>query len=166
MRYGLSQLDCYRTKNVWGVDDRYRTTMECYVSHGDRICFYVKPDSRAGAHHRSKSRRWKSSITGTFQTKAHGDKCSYYEDVKIGWIDPKGRPKTYPYRVDLEPMDKPKDPILFKEQPKEQLVFITDKSKTWGVFVFPSMIVIPKEDFATLKSWIKGTWKDRNIDSF
>ena len=145
-------------KNVWGVDERYRITMERYVSPQDGVCFYVTPDNRAGLPYKSESRGWKSSIAGTFQTKKHGDKCCYFEDLDIGWIDPEGKPKTYPYRVDLERMDMPKAPIAFNQQLKEELVFITDKTKSWGHLFFRRWSLYRKKT-STLRSWIRRTWQ-------
>lgn len=36
--------------NVWGVDDRYRVTIERYVSLGDKFIFYVTGRGALGAY--------------------------------------------------------------------------------------------------------------------
>lgn len=146
-------------RNVWGVDDRYKLTIERNVSLEDELCFYVKPDRCPS--YRNESRKWKSSITGIFRSKKHNSArdLAYKDDRNIGWVDPMGKPKAYPYRVDMEKVSIPRAPIVFNQQLKEELLFITDKSSSWGPFVFPSMVLLPKEDMETLKTWIQRTWE-------
>jgi predicted RNA-binding protein len=115
----------------WGVDDRYQITLKKNVSIGDLFIFYVTRTGIAGIY----------KVASPY----------YFDDTPIGWINKKGEPYTYPNRVRITQILLPKKPIPFDKEFRQELLFITDKGKTWQVFVFPSMVLIPEDDYHTIR---------------
>jgi len=117
--------------NVWGVDDRYKITLERYVSLRDTFTFYVTGQGVAGIY---------QVASPCFCSEQH-----------LGWVNKRGEPYLYPHRVKVEPILLPKKILPFSSELRNKLIFITDKSKSWAPFVYPSMVLIPEEDYQTLK---------------
>jgi len=116
--------------NVWGVDDRYRITLERHVSLEDKFIFYVTGRGASGAY----------QVASPY----------FYSKKPLGWINKRGKPYLYPNRVKIEPILLPKKILPFSTALRRELIFITDKSGSWAPFVYPSMVIIPKEDYQTL----------------
>jgi len=115
----------------WGVDDRYQFTLKKNVSVDDLCIFYVTRTGIAGIYR----------VASSYQ----------FDDTPIGWINKRGEPYTYPHRVHITPILLPEKPIPLDKEFRQELVFITDKGKTWQVFVFPSMVLIPEGDYRTIR---------------
>ena len=120
-----------KRKCAWGVDDRYQITLENNVSVGDLLVFYVTGTGIAGIYR----------VASPY----------YFDDTPIGWVSKQGDPYTYPHRVRITLISLPEKPIPLDKTFRRQLLFITDKGKTWQVFVFPSMVLIPEEDYHTIR---------------
>jgi len=136
MRYWLCvttphNWEIVKERRLWGVDDRYEFTLKNNVSIGDFFVFYVT----------------KKGVVGIYKVTSE----YFYDSTPVGWVNKKGHPYTYPHRINIEPVLLNEIPLPINEEIKKQLVFITDKSKSWMVFVFPSMVLIPKEDFEKIR---------------
>jgi len=144
MRYWLcvtipENWEIVKEKRKWGVDDRYQVTLKENVSVGDIFVFYVTGGGIAGIY----------KVNSPYS----------YDNTPLGWINKKGEPYVYPHRVDVTPVLLPEEPVQLNQEFRRELIFITDKSKTWQVFVFPSMVLISKEDFEIVERKLKSLGK-------
>jgi len=116
---------------VWGVEDRYKITMK-RLTLDDLLIFYITNPAKA--------------IAGIYRVASN----FYYDETPLGWN------KIYPCRVKIKPLVVPRDPIPVDEDLIGELLFITDKSRRGRtVFFFPSMVLIPKEDYRTILHWLQ-----------
>ena len=131
-------------KNLFGLDYRYYQTWKNFVKKEDKAVIYVT----------------KKGFVATAIVK--GKKVDF---KKIGWT------RIYPYRI-LINIEEGKNVVKLAYSLKEdlkkkekvvhvnpnfidELIFVTDKSKSWSSFVYPSILTIPKEDFEKVKKGIK-----------
>ena len=123
-----------RKRKLWGVSGRNKAQIE-KVEHGDNLVFYVKPQR----------------LMGIFQA-ASG---AFKSDEKIFGTSGFTREEIFPYRIKLKSYMAPKEPVLLKSLvPK--LKFITNKKK-WMGHLRRAMQIIPKEDYDTMKTSLKGS---------
>jgi len=123
-----------KKRNVWGVPERDRRRIE-EVRLGDYLVFYLMPRRVAGVF-RAASEAFES------------------REPIFSWGE-FGRHEVFPYRVKLEPMIIPEEPLQFRELiPK--LRFITNK-KMWTGHLRRAMRIIPKEDYEVIVSSLKRT---------
>jgi len=84
----------------------------------------------------------------------------YQDNVPIVWVKrAKGKSvlTTFPFRVRIAPRIVPPQPVPVDGELLDQLLFVTDKSPRGRVvFFFPSMVLIPREDFQTIVSWLEN----------
>jgi predicted RNA-binding protein len=126
-----------RERSLWGVDDRYEFTLKNNVSVGDIFVFYVA----------------KNGVGGIYKVISD----YFYDNTPVGWVNKRGQPYPYPHRVNIEKIILKENPLPMNAEIRKELVFITDKSKSWMVFVFPSMVLIPEEDFEKIKSLLQNS---------
>lgn len=124
-----------KERGVWGVDDRYQYTLKHNVSVDDVLIFYVTGMGIAGIY----------KVSSPYQ----------YDETELGFVKRRKKEKkivgeTYPHRVSISPIIIPKAPVPLDESLRKELIFITDKGKTWEMSVFPTMVLIPKEDYDTI----------------
>lgn len=123
-----------KKRKVWGVPDRDRRRIE-QVKLGDYLVFYVMP----------------LRVAGVFRAISEGFESS---EPIFSWGE-FGRPEIFPYRVRLESMIIPEEPLQFTELiPK--LKFITNK-KIWTGHLRRAMRTIPKEDYEVVVTSMKRT---------
>ena len=123
-----------KKRNVWGVPERDRRRIE-EVRPGDYLVFYVMP----------------LRVAGIFRAT-----CEAFESSEpiFNWGE-FGRHEVFPYRVRLEPVVIPEEPLQFKELiPK--LRFITNK-RMWSGHLRRAMRTIPKDDYEVIVSLMKRT---------
>jgi predicted RNA-binding protein len=130
-----------KEKLVWGVEERYQMTMRRLVED-DFLIFYTTNPQKA--------------IAGIY-TVASG---WYQDNIPIGWVKRVKRkpvPTTFPFRIKIVPHIVPPQPVPVDEELFERLMFVTDKSPRGRVvFFYPSMVLIPHEDFKTIVSWLEN----------
>ena len=165
------ELVCYGRKKLWGTDYRYFVTMSNHVKENDIICIYVT--SKSGI-----------SLRKMVQNGYSEEECSklgfvavgrivsqmFVDENHIGWRNVKFKPAIYPYRVKIELDYIAKNGIKIiptttnrGEYVNEvnqngfvnRLKFIADKSKSWGPYVFPSMVLLTQGDFETVKNAVR-----------
>jgi len=129
-----------RERLVWGVEERYQTTMR-RLARDDFLIFYVTNPQKA--------------IAGIYIVASGW----YQDNIPIGWVKRvKEKPvlTTFPFRVRIAPHIVPPQPVPVDGELLDQLLFVTDKSPRGRVvFFFPSMVLIPHEDFQTIVSWLE-----------
>lgn len=137
MRYWLcittpENWEIVKKHNVWGVEDRYETTMK-RLKLNDLFLFYITNPAKA--------------IAGIYKVTSEW----YYDEKSLEWN------KLYPYRIKITPFVMPPALIPVDEKLIEELLFITDKSRRGRtVFFFPSMVLLTEEDYKTVEKWLQG----------
>ena len=117
-----------KTKHIWGVSERRKNKLES-VEIGDYMIFYVKP----------------ARIGGIFKVASK----PYVDKRKIFTYSGFSGKEVFPYRVKLEPVTVPEEPVDFKPLvPK--LSFLTNK-KRWSAPLRTAMKEIPREDFELIR---------------
>jgi len=116
---------------VWGVDDRYETTMKNLML-GDIFVFHVI--------------RPLIAFTGAYVVSSKW----YYDEKPLGWS------KTYPYRVKITPLLVPPTPVKLDDKRVKELLLFPDKSRdARRIFLFASMFLISDEDCRTIIGWLE-----------
>ena len=118
-----------KERKVWGVSELNKGKIEG-VKLGDVLVFYLKP----------------KRVAGIFKTVSEPFKGEEEVFSSVGFADE----EIFPYRVKLEPVTIPQEPIPFEKLIPE-LKFIGNKEK-WAVYLRTAMRVIPKEDFELMVS--------------
>ena len=121
-----------KERKLWGVSNRNRRLIE-RVKPGDLLVFYVMP----------------KKISGVFEAASE----PFESDEKVFSWGEFGREELFPYRVKLEPVSVPEEPISFEEL-ISRLGFIVNK-KRWTGYLRRAMCIIPKEDYETIQSSLK-----------
>ena len=128
---------------LWGVDYRYFVTLKKFVRAGDKAVVY--------------------SHGGDFVAEVEITSNIMEEFTHIGW-EKRGRPYMFPYRVGIKIIREGEVHISYSTTEEKQkalwvspnfideLIFITDKGKTWDQYFQVSMINISKEDFKKIAS--------------
>ena len=121
-----------KARKLWGVSNRNRRLIE-RVKPGDLLAFYVMP----------------KKISGIFEAASE----PFESDEKVFSWGEFGREELFPYRVKLEPVNVPEEPVSFEEL-ISRLGFIVNK-KGWTGYLRRAMCIIPKEDYETIQSSLK-----------
>jgi len=120
-----------KKNNVWGVEERYETTMK-RLELNDIFLFYITNPAKAIAGIYKVASKW------------------YYDEKSLDWN------KLYPHRIKIIPFVVPLVSIPVDEKLLEELLFITDKSRRGRtVFFFPSMVLLTEEDYKTVEKWLQ-----------
>lgn len=129
--------------NLWGVDYRYFVTLKKFVRAGDKAIVY--------------------SHGGDFVAEVEITSGMREEFTHIG-LEKRGRPYMFPYRVDVKIIregeihisdstnEANEKALWVKPNFIDELIFLTDKGKTWNQYLQASMINISKEDFERIAS--------------
>jgi len=125
--------------NIWGASERGRNQLN-RVEIGDILILYLKQE-KVNDEIRT------SRISGIFKVVTK----PFWDDKRI--FTYRFKDETFPYRVRLEPMIIPKEPIEFKPL-VQSLNFITNKKK-WSAFLQTAMRTIPKGDFERIRKRIE-----------
>ena len=123
-----------RERKVWGVPERSRHQIE-NVKPDDLLVMYVKPQRVGGIF---------KAVSGSFEDR-----------TKVFSWGEFGRKELFPYRVKLEPVIVPKEPVSFKDLILK-LGFIMNK-KMWTGHLRRAMRTIPREDYEIIKLSLKRT---------
>src|SRR3990170_4256653 len=142
---------CFQHR-LFGLDFRYFTTWDRYLSGGDRAVIY------AG-----------SPIQGFVASCTIGKKQE--SDAHIGWTKGKA-PYLFRYRFSLQDLKIAEPPLRISytcsgaanDVPEllspngflNDVIFIADKSQTWNQYVQVSIVAITDEDYSTVASRIAG----------
>jgi predicted RNA-binding protein len=151
-----------RREHVWGVDYRYEKTIKQRVSEGDMLAFYVLKSMRKGLKSHAKmldetQRRELQVARGCFVGiwRVSGP---YFEDqTHIEWLDRDGRPEGYPHRreISLEMQPATPTPLSPESELFQELVFITDNTRSWHNALYSSMSLLSEEDLLVFKRFCK-----------
>lgn len=118
-----------KEKLIWGVPERRKAVVE-QVKPGDLLVFYVRP----------------KRIGGIFKAVSE----SFKDEERI--FTPIKGEERFPYRVRLESVNVPKEPIDFKELiPK--LSFTKDK-RFWTIMLRRGMFRVSKDDYEVIHGLI------------
>ena len=121
-----------KDKGLWGVPRRSRGRIEC-VRPGDYLVFYVIP----------------GRVCGVFRAVSE----PFVSDEPVfSWTE-FGRPEVFPYRVRVEPVVLPDEPLEFRSI-VPRLRFIRNKVR-WSVYLRGAMRSIPKEDYDVIVSSLR-----------
>jgi len=158
-----------RNRNLWGTDDRYEKTMR-RISVGDKLIIYTTGLNRWRNVHIpniSELKKLSSSIVSLYFVMEN----YRHDNTPIGWKDREGKDETYPHRVKIAPILTEFTPIPLGKQKegqpyRDELWFITDKSKSWYSLVYASMIRIQKDDYDTIYNWANESGAKPNLSHF
>ena len=129
--------------SVWGMDYRYLPTLKNFVHIGDKALVY--------------------SHGGVFVAEVEIISESYEDFTHIGWTK-NGKPYLFPYRVKIKILKQGEVRIFYSVIEDEErtihnrpnlidnIIFISDKGKTWNQYLQVSIINISQEDFVTITS--------------
>ena len=121
-----------RERDVWGVPKRSRGRIE-RVRRGDYLVFYVIPGRVCGVFR---------AVSEPFVS----------EEPIFSWVE-FGRPEVFPYRVRVEPVILPVEPLEFRVV-VPRLGFIGNKVR-WSVYLRNAMRPIPEEDYEVIVSSLR-----------
>lgn len=137
-----------KKNSIWGMDYRYLPTLEKFVRKGDKTVVYTHG----------------GNFVATVDIVSDG----FEEFTHIGWAK-KGAPYMFPYRVRIKVIkegavhittsvieDKERA-VHHNPNPIDDIVFISDKGKTWNIYLQVSIINISEEDFNTITSALEET---------
>jgi len=129
-----------QAKSLFGLDDRYRTTLLRFVSPGDLAAVYVTGLGIVGV------------------VKVTDVRADQKEDVgwKRGEKEMTAVPALYAHRFGWEWVKKFDVPRKIDPRGNallDELEYFTDKSKSWYSFVYPSIARLPSEDIQTVLRW-------------
>jgi len=134
---------------VWGMDARYFVTLEKFLRAGDKAVVYTHGGKFVAV----------IEFVGEY----------FYDEEDLGWKKA-GRPYLFPYRIGFRTVHLSKNPpqISFSTEEKgnkanwsrpnfiDEVVFISDKGRTWNQYLQVSIINITEEDFGTISQAIIG----------
>lgn len=144
-----------KTNSVWGMDYRYLPTLKRYVHKGDRAVVY--------------------SHGGNFVAEVEIISEAYEEFTHIGWTK-NSKPYMFPYRIKIKIIKEGAIHISFSvNEDRERaihsnpnfiddVIFISDKGKTWNIYLQVSIVNISEEDFSTISSALKETFSVKTKD--
>jgi predicted RNA-binding protein len=149
---------------IWGVDSRYEITLK-RIEREDPMIFYctnmpARLAQRLGlAGWRELSSRIASVETAVVGIYKAIGKC-YPDNSDLGWLDRNGEKpeQNFPHRIKIASIYTQQInpiPLNFKSGRKlmEDLLFLPDKSKSYYNILYPSMLLIPEEDYITIKRY-------------
>ncbi|MBC7113454.1 MAG: EVE domain-containing protein [Candidatus Methanomethyliales bacterium] len=123
-----------RKHKVWGVPEkRGRHQIEA-VKPGDFLVFYVIPKRFGGIF---------KAVSESFESR---EKIFYWADF--------GREEIFPFRVKLEPVIVPDNPLFFDELVKK--LSFTRGLKRWSIRLRRAMFKISPKDFEVIRSYVEG----------
>jgi predicted RNA-binding protein len=125
-------------QRLWGVDYRYKETLEKYVSIRDPFVFYTTGNC---------------ILTGVGIVSS---KC-FEDNTNLGWTGGKPRqPIIFPFRIRLANIHPAGQYVSLKNAAiRSQLVFVTDKSDSWHKLIYGSMLILTEEDYITCLKLMK-----------
>ncbi len=153
-----------KQNKIWGVDYRYRKTIKDRVSEGDMLVFYVLQNMRSGLkryiqdsgltdQQLGELELTRGCVMGLWEISSR-----YLEDNEyIGWVNRDGSPEVYPHRRKISLCWEPQKPVSLKPNTEifDELIFITDKTRSWYNILYSSMTLISHEDLQIFKKFCK-----------
>jgi len=156
---------------TWGVDDRYEITLK-RVELDDIMVFYatnLSASLRKTLKQKLGYAGWKEllmkvatvekTIVGIYRVV----KTYFCNDSDLGWLDRDGaKPsRNLPHRIritSIYPQPFRPIPLDFNTGRRllEQLLFFPDKSKSYYNILYPSMLVIPEEDYLMIRRYVRA----------
>ncbi|MCD6456376.1 MAG: EVE domain-containing protein, partial [Methanophagales archaeon] len=133
-----------KEKNIWGVSERHKNQLN-KVEVNDLLVFYLRQEKLM-------DKVFPSRISGIFKavSKAFKDEKKIFSPI-IG-------EEIFPYRVKLEPVITPKEPVEFKPL-IQKLDFITNK-KVWASHLLEKAIKTMRIDAKiSNKYWRMVPWE-------
>jgi len=128
------------SKAIFGMDDRYKTTLGRFVKPGDLAAVYVTGLGIVGV----------IEVTDVFldQTDSVGWKRGVKEATAV--------PELYPHRLKWKwskKFDVPRKIDPRTNALLDELEYFTDKSQSWYSFVYPTIARVPAEDIQSILRW-------------
>ncbi|MGQ9469324.1 MAG: EVE domain-containing protein [Nitrososphaerales archaeon] len=169
MRYWFCVTNPYnwlivKQNKIWGVDYRYKTTIKDRVSEGDMLVFYVLQNMKSGLKRYIKNSKLTDQqlrelelVRGCF-IGIWKISSQYFEDnIHIGWVNRDGIPEAYPHRRRISLYMEPQRPVPLNPNTEifKELVFITDKTRSWYNILYSSMTLISYEDLQIFQRFCK-----------
>jgi hypothetical protein len=128
------------TQGLFGLDDRYRTTLTRFVVPGDLTAIYVTGLGIVGV----------VEITEILPDQAEG----------VGWKrgvkEVRRHPCLVPSQIQMEVGQRFDAAIKIDPRSNnrlDELEYFTEKSKSWYSFVYPTIARLPVEDIETILRW-------------